>query len=152
MTTKITDNSGRGGATIECAVEFERRAKRRKLLRARNVDAPSPPPLGRVPRIAKLMALAIRLDDQLRAGQFVDYAELARLGHVSRARITQIMNLRLLAPDIQEALLHLPRVERGRAPMHLTQLQPIAAELRWERQRRLWKQLLQRSRPQETNA
>ncbi len=60
------------------------------------------------------MALAIRFERLIQAGEVADYAELARLGHVTRARITQIMNLRLLAPDIQERLLFLPRIEGGR--------------------------------------
>jgi hypothetical protein len=72
-----------------------------------------------------------------------DYATLARLGHVSRARISQILNLRALAPDIQEALLDLPAVGRGRDPICLRHLQPVAALLDWHQQRRLW-QALQR--------
>ena len=70
------------------------------------------------------MALAIRFEQLIGEGQVSDYAELARLGHVSRARITQIMNLRLLAPDIQEQLLWLSPIERGSDPLHLRQLQP----------------------------
>jgi hypothetical protein len=45
-----------------------------------------------------------------------DYADLARLGHVTRARVTQIMNLLNLAPDIQEELVFLPKTIRGRDP------------------------------------
>lgn len=70
-----------------------------------------------------------------------DYAELAQLAHVTRARITQIMNLLMLAPDIQEAILFLPRVERGRDPIHLRQLQPIALVPDWRKQRKLWQNL-----------
>ena len=62
------------------------------------------------------MALAIRFDGLIRDGVVADQAELARLGHVTRARVTQIMNLLQLAPDIQEALLFLPRVEQGPGP------------------------------------
>ncbi|MBT5608602.1 MAG: hypothetical protein HOJ57_21880, partial [Lentisphaerae bacterium] len=69
--------------------------------------APKRPP-GRTPRIAKLMALAIHFDDMVAQGQIEDYATIARLGQVSRARITQIVNLTLLAPDIQEEILFLP--------------------------------------------
>lgn len=58
-----------------------------------------------IPRLARLMALAIKFDGLVRQGVVRDYADLARLGHVSRARITQIMNLLNLAPDIQENLL-----------------------------------------------
>jgi hypothetical protein len=85
------------------------------------------------------MALAIRFDQLIRAGEVADYAELARLAHVSRARITQIMNLLMLAPDIQEELLFLPRVERGRDPIHLRQLQAIALVPNRGKQRRLWR-------------
>ena len=84
------------------------------------------------------MALAIRFDDLLRHGEVKDYAELARLGHVTRARVTQIMNLLNLAPEIKEAILFLPPVEAGRDPMKEWQVRPVAAEVAWARQRRRW--------------
>jgi len=87
------------------------------------------------------MALAIKLDGLVRRGAVRDYAALARLGHVSRARITQIMNLLLLAPDIQEQLLFLPDTLRGRDPLHLRQLQPIALLPDWNAQRPRWRRL-----------
>lgn len=59
----------------------------------------------RIPRITRLMALAIKFQDMVDRGEVRDYAGLARLGYVSRARLTQIMNLLLLAPDIQERVL-----------------------------------------------
>lgn len=96
---------------------------------------------GRIPRISRLMALAIRFDGMIKAGTVSDQAELARLGHVTRARMTQIMNLLSLAPDIQEELLFLPRVQQGYDPIHLKQLQPIAGALDWARQRMMWKSL-----------
>jgi hypothetical protein len=96
---------------------------------------------GKLPRITKLMALAIRFEELLRTNVVSDYVDLARLGHVTRARITQIMNLRLLAPDIQEEILFLPRVLQGTKQVTLKQLQPIAVQSDWKRQRRLWKSL-----------
>ncbi len=63
---------------------------------------------GGLPRITKLMALAIRMEGLLQEGVAKDYADLARLGGVSRSRITQILNLRNLAPALQERLLQLP--------------------------------------------
>src|SRR5262249_48121450 len=104
-------------------------------------------PPARVPRIARLMALALRFDELIRSGAVADYAELARLGQVSRARITQITNLLALAPSIQEQLLFLPSVERGRDPIHLRQLQPLARMRDWRRQRRAWRELLRRTAP-----
>lgn len=127
--------------TIESKIHFERRGRGSRK-NVRSGDAPAPTPhVGRVPRIARFMALAIRFDGLVRAGVVSDYAELARLGHVTRARVTQIMNLLMLAPDIQEAILFLPRVERGRDPILLRQLQPIALVPDWRKQRQAWKTL-----------
>jgi hypothetical protein len=87
------------------------------------------------------MALALRFEELLQAGEIKNYAELARLGHVSRARVSQIVQLLSLAPQIQEALLFLPQTLSGRDPIHLRQVLPIAAVLDWRRQRFLWKAL-----------
>jgi hypothetical protein len=94
-----------------------------------------------VPRISRLLALAHRLDELVRTGVVADYASLAELAHVSRARMSQILTLLVLAPDIQEALLFLPRTVRGRDPIHLRQLQPLVAVVEWEQQRHLWRSL-----------
>ncbi len=127
--------------TIECDVHFQRRGRGgRKELRV-GEEPPRPAERGRVPRVARLMALAIRFEQLLRDGAIDSYAELAALGHVSRARVSQIMNLLQLAPDIQEAILFLPRTVRGRDRIRLWQLQPIAAVLDWRKQRQLWGQL-----------
>jgi len=96
---------------------------------------------GNVPRISKVMALAIRFDGLVRRGEVRDYADLARLGYVTRARITQIMNMLNLAPDIQEALLFLPRTVKGRDPIHEKDVRPIAAVPHWHRQRKMWAKL-----------
>jgi len=127
--------------TIESTIHFHRagRGSRKEIRQGAIPKAPSQP--GRVPRVSRFMALAIRFDQLIRAGAVADYAEMARLGHVTRARITQIMNLLLLAPDIQEAILFLPRVERGCDPIHLRRLQPIAATPDWRRQRAMWQEV-----------
>jgi hypothetical protein len=96
---------------------------------------------GRVPRLSRLMALAIRFDGLIRSGEVAGQADLARLGHVTRARVTQIMNLLHLAPDIQEELLFLPWTVTGRDPIRERHLSPIAAVLDWRKQRRMWKEL-----------
>jgi len=125
---------------IECEFHFDRWGQG-----ARKVVAPGPAPAeavpGRVPRVARLLALAIRLAEQHRQGVFASYTEIASLGKVTRARISQIVGLVNLAPDIQEAILFLPRVERGRDPVILADLLPIAATPDWRRQRKMWADL-----------
>lgn len=126
--------------SLECEIHFDRK-RRRKVIET------GPPPVrpgqpGRVPRVARLMALAIRCEDLIRGGQIENNAQLARLGHVTRARVSQIMSLLHLAPDIQEAVLRLPRTERGRDPLILQQLMAVATVLDWRKQRRHWRELL----------
>ena len=113
---------------------------------AKNILTCPPPeaqliPPGTIPRISRLMALAIRFDRLIKSGEVADQAEIARLGHVSRARVTQIMNLLLLAPDIQEEILFLPRTQCGRDPIRERIIRPIAAVPDWRKQRRMWEEL-----------
>lgn len=100
---------------------------------------PEPAPVGRVPRVTRLMALAVRFQSLIERGEVRDYAELARLGHVTRARVTQIMNMINLAPDIQQAILALPLTTEGRDLIKEWQVRPIAAEPDWRKQRFLWR-------------
>jgi hypothetical protein len=87
------------------------------------------------------MALAMRLDELIRSGKVTGYAELARLGHVTRARLSQIMSLLCLAPDLQEKILFLPRTLKGRDQIQLRHLLPIALVPDWRKQRIRWKSL-----------
>jgi hypothetical protein len=88
--------------------------------------------------VTKLSALAHRFEELLRRGEVADYSELARLGRVTRARISQIMSLLSLAPDLQEQVLFLPRTERGRDPIQMRHLLPIAQVADWKIQPQLW--------------
>jgi len=132
----------RDGMTVEFDVHFARgSAGRREVLPGEapeGLDLPE----GAVPRVAKLMALAIRCEEIVRRGDVADYADLARLGHVTRARMTQIMNLLNLAPHIQEEILFLPRTTKGRDRIGERDLRPIAAVADWRVQRRMWEALL----------
>jgi hypothetical protein len=93
---------------------------------------------GRVPRISRLMALAIRYEGLIRTGVVRDYADIARLGGVSKARVSQVMALLDLCPAIQEQLLYLPRTTHGRDPVTERQLRDVVAEADWAKQRELW--------------
>lgn len=125
--------------TVSKRVTFTTGARgRRRLEEATEPKPAAPPPL---PRITRLMALAIKLDGLIASGAITDQAELARAGCITRARATQIMALLSLAPDIQEAILDLPPVTAGRDPVTERDVRPIAAELDWERQRTLWAQM-----------
>jgi hypothetical protein len=96
---------------------------------------------GRIPRVSRLAALALRFEGLVRTGAVASYAEIAELSHVTRARVSQVTNLLNLCPEIFEAILHLPRTAHGRDLIHLRQLQPIASTFDWGKQRRQWRDL-----------
>jgi hypothetical protein len=101
--------------------------------------APVCDPPERPHRIARVMALAHRLDELVRSDEVTDHGELARLGHVSPARICQYMTLLHLAPAIQEYLLFLAVTQSS--PISEAGLRRIAREPRWDRQRALFESL-----------
>lgn len=132
--------------TVNKRITFATTGRGRVRIReAAEPTAIAPPPL---PRVTRLMALAIKLDGLLASGTITDQAELARAGCITRARATQIMNLLHLAPDIQEAVLSLPPVARGRDPVTERDLRPIAAEVCWGRQREMWNAAIAEMVPQ----
>jgi hypothetical protein len=92
---------------------------------------------GRLPRVAQVMALAVYFQDMILRGEARDYADLARLGCLSRERMSQVMELVWLAPDIQEEILYLPPTV-GRYPISETAVRRIADHLSWPDQRREW--------------
>lgn len=126
------------GLEVEFKVHFGRGPSGRKDLRRGETPAKADVPEGNVPRISRLMALAIRFDELIRSGEVQDYSELARLGHVTRARMTQIMNLLNLAPDIQEELLFLPPTAKGRDSAGERELREISHVFDWDQQRQDW--------------
>jgi len=85
------------------------------------------------------MALAIKFQDTVDRGEVRDYADLARLGYVTRARITQIMNMLNLAPDIQEEILGIDGLSIKNVPER--RIRVISQLVVWNYQRRAWMQL-----------
>jgi hypothetical protein len=98
-------------------------------------------PTTRIPRVSRLMALALKFNRMLDDGAVVSMAELARLGRVTRARMTQLMDLTLLAPDIQEALLFLPAAEKGHDVVTLRTMRYVCATPFWHEQRERWTEI-----------
>lgn len=130
-----------GAPRIQFKVHFQatRRGKKKAVVGEKPASAAAA--LGNVARVTRLMALAIRFDQLIRDGEVRDLADIARLGHVTRARVTQIMNLLHLAPDIQESILFLPHVEQGRDPFTERDLRPVAALADWRKQRVAWREI-----------
>ena len=104
-----------------------------------------PPPASerdRPPRVTCLLALAHRFEALVRSGEVNDYADLARIGRVSRARVSQILKLMTLAPSIQEHILGLPPRVAGKEGITERDLRSIVNEPCWDRQRLLFEKLI----------
>lgn len=118
--------------TIESKIHFANgRDGRKRLKNGPKARSAAPPP---VPRIARLLALAVHFEELIRQGIVRDYSDLARLGGVSQPRMTQIMNLLNLPPWRQEELLFLEGTAKGRDRI-------TERDVRKETQTSLWKPL-----------
>ena len=102
----------------------------------------------RVPRITRLLALALKFEELIQSGSVNNYAALAQLGQVSRARVTQMTSLLNLAPDIQEEILFLPPTEANQLRISEPLLRKLTATLRWNQQREQWRSLRRTVRPE----
>ena len=126
----------RADGAIQVEVTLPARQRCRDTRARPSPDAHTDRPV-RIPRISRLLALAIKFQEMVDRGEVRDYADLARLGYVTRARITQIMNLLNLAPDIQEELLHLAASVENRLAER--QIRSITKIVPWTTQRKAWK-------------
>jgi hypothetical protein len=98
---------------------------------------PSPTPMSRPARVAVLLALAHRIQGAIDRGELTSQAEAARRLGMTRARLTQLIDLTLLAPDVQERVLSLESVD-GAEPLSQRALRPVAKARSWAEQRTLF--------------
>jgi hypothetical protein len=115
-------------------IQFQLRAT------GRTPDA-APATKGHLPRVTQVMALAIHFQDIIQRGEARDYADLARLGCLTRERMSQILKLQWLAPDIQQQILEFPPGESARFPISEVAARKIASVFSWEVQREAWNRL-----------
>ncbi|MBS2017480.1 MAG: hypothetical protein JST00_31650 [Deltaproteobacteria bacterium] len=119
--------------------------------KTRFVDAPVPGPMKRSLRAAQMLSLAYRMDRLIESGAVRDRAEMARVTGFDDSRISQIMNLMWLAPDIQESVL-LAEIGDGRDWVTAKELLPISRCPSWEEQRRQFECLLSSGSPRTRSA
>ena len=132
MDSVTTD--GRTTKTLSCTFTY-------RALAQGVEQTPKPLYQGNIPRVSRLMALALRFEKLLKEGVVDNYAELATLGHVSRPRITQIMALLHLSPTIISEILDFPATIHGRDVISERDLRPIYAEILWDDQVGMWQRL-----------
>jgi len=97
---------------------------------------------GRVPVISRMMALAHFYDHLLKSRTIESVSDIGRLESVTQQRISQIMSLLLLAPEIQEFLLTLPTQEHGKKSLPTERLIQIARKVDFDVQSNLYEGLI----------
>ena len=118
---------------------------RERTVRVRLKKTPTPPKpprlvVRRPAKVARLLALAHHIERAITAGTFADAADIARRLGFTRARLSQLLNLLHLAPDIQEAVLLTEAVD-GREPLSEHILRPLCVRPDWAQQRAAWASL-----------
>lgn len=119
------------------------RRKRRRVCFDTEPAPPAPPPTRRPARVAQLLALAHRIQDAIDRGIVADRATVARRLGFTRARVTQLLDLTLLAPEIQERVLEFEAID-GVEPMSERALRKLLRTGNWHGQ----KAALARRKPQ----
>ena len=120
----------------------KQRAKREaRTRRAHRKPAALPEIVERVPRITRLLALALKFEQLIESGEVSNYTVLGQLGQVSRSRITQMTGLLNLAPDIQEEILFLRPEQARQLRISEPSVRKLTATLLWHKQREQWRRL-----------
>lgn len=97
-------------------------------------------PVRRPAVVAVQLALALEWDRALTSGQLASRQAIAQETGLTRARITQLIDLTLLAPDIQEQVLFLEAVD-GAEPLGEHTLRAVLHAGTWDKQRAAWRAL-----------
>ena len=141
MSRKQADQprGGDGKLKVSYKLHVIQRSRRARLVEGTPpLEPDEEEPQGTIPRVSRLLALAHHIQGMLDRGEVSSLAEVAELGHITRARATQIMNLLLLAPDIQEEILSLPPTTEGRDSITERGVREILAQSSFKKQRELW--------------
>jgi hypothetical protein len=101
---------------------------------------PKPEPVRRPAKVARMLALAHHIQNAIDRGVVADRAAVARKLGFTRARITQLLDLTLLAPDLQARVLGLEAVD-GVEPMSERALREVTHAGTWAEQWIAWQQI-----------
>lgn len=134
-------NESQNAPRIEFQVHFQAGYRGHKHLRKGACKNEPEHTNDNLPRLTRLLALAHRWDRLIEDGTVSDYAEIARMMELSRARVTQIMDLLYLARDIQEEILLFPRREQYELNVPVRAMRQLTRNSDWDDQRKLWQSL-----------
>src|SRR5512140_464112 len=132
-----------GGRVIDGELHRARRGHRKTF----SMSPPSSP-VARPARVAATLTLAHRIRKGIVAGEIRNQADAARRLGLTRARLSQILDLTNLAPDLQEKILFL-EATGGREPLRERSMRGVLRSVSWGDQRVIWQLAAGQSDPRE---
>lgn len=136
----MTQQSDSGSALrVEFQVHFRTGQRGRRHLRKGSRPKP-PEPREDVPRLTRLLALAHRWNRLIEEGVVANQTAIAGMMGLTCARVTQIMDLLHLAPDIQECILCATSEDSSEIPER--RIRSITRIPIWREQSKSWKEIV----------
>ena len=97
--------------------------------------------IGTVPRVKRLLALAYHYDKILAENPNISQNKLASLLPITRARLTQILNLNFLSNHIKSEIMDMPNTFKGKDRISTKIVVKISQELEWDVQNEKWERM-----------
>lgn len=132
--------TGQAARHVLKAPLFRQQGRSIRFSDAPPTPAPKRDPVRRPAKVARMLALAHHLQRAIDQGLVADRAEVARKLGLTRARVTQLLDLLLLAPDLQSEVLEMT-AEDAVEPTTERRLAGIARTVHWVQQRSNWLQV-----------
>ncbi len=132
---------GQNPPRVEFQVHFRTGRRGRKHLRKGARQKNPALPNEDLPRFTRLLALAHRWNRLIEEGIVANRADIARMMGLSRARVTQIMDLLYLAPDIQEYILSLS-TDGSQEAIPERAVRSVTGVPIWRYQRKAWRKII----------
>jgi hypothetical protein len=101
-------------------------------------------PVRKPARVARMLAFAHKVKQAIEVKDYEGQADAARQLGLTRARVSQLMDLTWLSPSIQEEILFLERVD-GLEPLTERSLRNAVSFPEWTEQEEAWQRLLHTS-------
>lgn len=137
---QVDDQERKGTVVIQSSIHRIRRGNGQQF----TADAPPKVPhrisVRKPARVARMLAFAHKLQEAIDNGEYIDRADAARKLGLTRARVSQLLDLLMLAPDIQEKILFMERVD-GVEPTSERALRDVIKQLNWQSQVDSWRKI-----------
>ncbi len=109
------------------------------LKKTRHMRDPRKIRIKKEPLLRQHIVLAYQIQELFEKEKAKNLRQVGQWLHMTQARISQIMNLFFLSPDIQEEILFSDREKISQITEH--KIRKIPMEINWDKQREMWDEI-----------